>query len=110
MILVMKQPDLGTSLTYFPILIAGVFLAGVRWQYIAVVVLSLALALPVAWHFLQDYQRARLTSFLDPSQDPQGQRVSGDSVDDRCRSRRDVGPGRDPRNADATSVSARAAH
>jgi rod shape determining protein RodA len=72
MVLVMKQPDLGTSMTYAPILIAGVFLAGVRWQYIAVVVLSFALALPVAWHFLHDYQRARLTSFLDPSQDPRG--------------------------------------
>ena len=33
MIMVMLQPDLGTALTYLPILAAGVFLAGLRWQY-----------------------------------------------------------------------------
>jgi rod shape determining protein RodA len=72
MILVMRQPDLGTSLTYAPILIGGVFLAGLRWKYIAVIALAVGLALPVAFHFLHDYQRARLTSFLDPAQDPHG--------------------------------------
>jgi rod shape determining protein RodA len=72
MILVMRQPDLGTSLTYAAILIGGVFLAGLRWKYIAVIALAVGLALPVAFHFLHDYQRARLTSFLDPAQDPHG--------------------------------------
>ncbi|HYP07759.1 MAG TPA: rod shape-determining protein RodA, partial [Bryobacteraceae bacterium] len=72
MLLVMRQPDLGTSLTYLPILIVGVFLAGLRWKYIAVIVLAAALALPVAYTMLHDYQRARLTSFLDPAQDPHG--------------------------------------
>jgi rod shape determining protein RodA len=72
MLLVMKQPDLGTSLTYIPILLSGVFLAGLRWKYIAVVALVLALALPIGYHLLHDYQRARLTSFLDPAQDPRG--------------------------------------
>jgi rod shape determining protein RodA len=72
MLLVMKQPDLGTSLTYVPILVAGVFLAGLRWKYIAVIALAAGLALPVAYTLLHDYQRARLTSFLDPAQDPHG--------------------------------------
>jgi rod shape determining protein RodA len=72
MVLVAKQPDLGTALTYTPILAAGVFLAGLRWQYLAVGVLVLAICLPVGWHFLHDYQRARLTSFQDPTQDPRG--------------------------------------
>jgi rod shape determining protein RodA len=72
MMLVMKQPDLGTSLTYVPILLSGVFLAGLRWKYIAVIALAVALALPVAYYALHDYQRARLTSFLDPAQDPRG--------------------------------------
>jgi rod shape determining protein RodA len=70
--LVSKQPDLGTALTYLPILAAGVLIAGLRWQYVAVIVLVAAISLPVAWHFLHDYQRARLTTFLDPSQDPRG--------------------------------------
>ena len=42
MLLVMKQPDLGTSLTYMPVLIAGIFLAGLRWKYIAIIGLALA--------------------------------------------------------------------
>ena len=70
--LVAKQPDLGTALTYMPILAAGIFLSGLRWQYVAVIALVAAISLPVAWHFLHDYQRARLTTFLDPSQDPRG--------------------------------------
>jgi rod shape determining protein RodA len=72
MLLVMKQPDLGTSLTYLPILFAGVLLAGLRWQYVATIVLAAVITMPVAWFMLHDYQRARLTTFVDPSQDPKG--------------------------------------
>lgn len=72
-IMVMKQPDLGTALTYTPMLIAGVFIAGLRWQYVAVGLLIFALILPVAWMFvLKDYQKARLETFIDPNQDPRG--------------------------------------
>lgn len=72
MLLVMKQPDLGTSLTYLPILGVGMFLAGLRWKYLISIVLLVALVLPVGYRFLQDYQKARLISFLDPERDPQG--------------------------------------
>src|SRR5579884_1432176 len=72
MLLVIKQPDLGTALTYVPILAMGVFLAGLRWQYAAAIVVVVALILPVAWFSLKDYQKARLVSFLDPNQDPKG--------------------------------------
>jgi len=72
MLLVIKQPDLGTALTYLPILAVGVFLAGLRWQYAAVVIVTVALVLPVAWFSLKDYQKARLVTFLDPNQDPKG--------------------------------------
>src|SRR6185295_5852601 len=71
-LLVMYQPDLGTGLTYLPILAAGVLIAGVRWQYLAIIALAGALTLPAGWHFLKDYQRARLVTFLDPSGDPRG--------------------------------------
>lgn len=73
MLLVMKQPDLGTALTYLPVLAGGILLAGLRWQYLAVLGVALALTLPVGWHFLQDYQKARLTTFIDPAKDPRGQ-------------------------------------
>lgn len=72
MLLVMKQPDLGTSLTYLPILLVGIFLAGLKWQYVLIGVLVLAVAAPISWYLLHDYQRARLTTFMDPMQDPQG--------------------------------------
>lgn len=73
MLMVMKQPDLGTSLTYLPILGVGVVLAGLRWQYIAAGAVVLVLILPLGWRFaLKDYQKARLVTFLDPEADPRG--------------------------------------
>ncbi len=71
-LLVMYQPDLGTGLTYLPILAAGVLIAGVQWRYLAIVALVGALTLPMGWYFLKDYQRQRLVTFLDPSGDPRG--------------------------------------
>jgi rod shape determining protein RodA len=72
MALVMKQPDLGTSLTYAAVLAAGVFFSGLRWRVLVVLVLVAALAVPLSWPFLSDYQKARVTSFYDPSSDPLG--------------------------------------
>lgn len=72
MALVMKQPDLGTALTYLPILAVGVFLAGIRWQYVAAIAGLLVVILPIGWFFLQDYQKARLVNWADPAKDPRG--------------------------------------
>jgi rod shape determining protein RodA len=72
MALVMKQPDLGTSLTYLPVLAVGLFLGGMRWKYLATIAVLVTLVLPIGWHFLHDYQKARLVSFLDPERDPRG--------------------------------------
>jgi len=70
--LVLLQPDLGTSLTYMAVLITGAFLAGLRWKYVATIAVIAVLVLPVGWHFLKDYQKARLVSFMDPERDPRG--------------------------------------
>ena len=70
--LVMKQPDLGTSLTYLAILIVGAFLGGLRWKYIAAIAVVTVLVLPVSYSLLKPYQKARLVSFMDPERDPQG--------------------------------------
>lgn len=72
MALIMKQPDLGTALTYAPIVGAGVFLAGLRWQFWVAILIVVALVLPVGWMFLKDYQKARLVTFMNPGQDPRG--------------------------------------
>jgi rod shape determining protein RodA len=71
-VLVLKQPDLGTSLTYLAVLAAGAFVAGLRWKYVAAITVVMVLVLPVGLHFLKDYQKARLISFMDPDRDPQG--------------------------------------
>jgi rod shape determining protein RodA len=71
-LLVFKQPDLGTALTYLAVLVTGAFLAGLRWKYVAVIAILTVVVLPVSYQFLRDYQKARLVGFLDPDRDPQG--------------------------------------
>jgi rod shape determining protein RodA len=71
-ILVALEPDLGTALTFLAIVSAGILLAGIRWQQVAVLFLLGALALPAGWHFLRPYQRDRLMAYTHPSQDTQG--------------------------------------
>lgn len=69
--LVLLQPDLGTALTYAPIVAMALFLGGLRLKYVAVGVLLMALALPLVWHYgLKPYQKARLTTFVSPEDDP----------------------------------------
>lgn len=70
--LVLKQPDLGTSIT----LLAGgatlMFLAGVRWWKFGLVIGTGLAALPILWQQLHDYQKQRVWTFLDPERDPLG--------------------------------------
>jgi rod shape determining protein RodA len=72
MILVMKEPDLGTSLTYLPIMICGVLMAGLRWKYLLLITGVLVVTLPIGYHFLKPYQKDRLVSFIYPDRDPKG--------------------------------------
>jgi rod shape determining protein RodA len=70
--LVIKQPDVGTGLTYLAVLVACSFLAGLRWKYVAAISVMAVVVLPISVHFLSDYQKGRIESFLDPERDPQG--------------------------------------
>ncbi len=75
MLLVLKQPDLGTTLTYTPILIAGLFLGGINLrQSLTLIALGVVLVGGVwtSGKFLKPYQKARLTSFINPQDDPRG--------------------------------------
>ena len=70
--LVLKQPDLGTAVI---LLLSGAvlyFIAGVRLRYFVLTVAAAAAALPGVWHFLRDYQKNRIYTFLDPDSDPLG--------------------------------------
>lgn len=72
MLLVMKEPDLGTSLTYIPILGCGILMAGLRWKHALILLLALLIALPIGYHFLKPFQKDRLVSFQYPDRDPKG--------------------------------------
>ena len=75
MLLVLIQPDLGTSLTYAPILVAGLFLGGLSLRQAIILLLGFALIGGVVWRsgkILKPYQKARLTAFVDPDTDPRG--------------------------------------
>jgi rod shape determining protein RodA len=71
-VLIVKQPDLGTALLLFPVLIALLVAAGMPMRLLGGLVLSGVAAAPVAWLVLKDYQRERILVFLDPFRDPLG--------------------------------------
>jgi len=74
-LMVKQQPDLGTALTYLPVLVAALFLGGIRWKQTAILVLGIALLFGAAWStgkLLKPYQRARLTGFMNPDNDSKG--------------------------------------
>ncbi len=71
-VLVLKQPDLGTSVMLLAGGTAMLFVAGVRWWKFALVFGSALAALPILWQQLHDYQRRRVLTFLDPERDPLG--------------------------------------
>jgi rod shape determining protein RodA len=71
-VLVLKQPDLGTAVMLILTSGAIFFLAGVRaWKFGVVIGVTLA-ALPIGWSFLKDYQQRRILTFMDPESDPLG--------------------------------------
>lgn len=73
LVLVSRQPDLGTAVTLLPILLVVAYVAGMPMRYLGMLALVALLAAPVAYKFgLQDYQRERIATFLDPAQDPRG--------------------------------------
>jgi rod shape determining protein RodA len=73
MLLVLKQPDLGTSLIYLPVLIIGLFMGGLKWkQGLILLVGATILIVPIWSKGLKPYQKERLTSFLSPDTDPRG--------------------------------------
>lgn len=66
------QPDLGTALMLLLTGFCVIFLAGLPYRYLIVVALLAAATVPVLWHFMHDYQRQRVLTFLDPATDPLG--------------------------------------
>jgi rod shape determining protein RodA len=75
MLLVLKQPDLGTTLTYTPILVAGLLLGGINLRQTLILGTCGVALVAGVWSsgkLLKPYQKARLTSFINPDNDPRG--------------------------------------
>ena len=72
MLLVLKQPDLGTALTYVPVAVMALFLGGIKFRHAAIILLVAGVLAPAIWYYgLKPYQKDRLTSFLHPDADSQ---------------------------------------
>jgi rod shape determining protein RodA len=70
--LIVQQPDLGSGLMLLFMFIAMLYLTPVRQKYLFIFLLILAICVPFSWCFLRDYQRERLSVFLNPNADPLG--------------------------------------
>lgn len=71
-VLILKQPDLGSSIIFIPLLAVSLFLWGIRYRVFIVSIVLGLLAMPLAWEFLKPYQRKRILVFLNPNLDPLG--------------------------------------
>jgi rod shape determining protein RodA len=71
-LMITKQPDLGTALLIASSGIFVVFLAGLQWRLLAFFSVLVAAAAPLMWHFMHDYQRQRVMTLLNPESDPLG--------------------------------------
>jgi rod shape determining protein RodA len=73
-LLVLAQPDLGTAMVFGAIFVAVVFVGGARWYQLGGLFAAgcVAVYLAIKFRILEDYQIARLTSFLDPQSVPAG--------------------------------------
>ncbi len=72
MLLIAKQPDLGTALLIASAGFFVLFLAGLQWRLLAFLAITVTAAAPLIWHFMHDYQRQRVLTFLNPENDPLG--------------------------------------
>ncbi len=71
-VLIAKQPDLGTAVLVGSAGLTTLFLSGLRWRLILGFAALAAAAAPVLWSLMHDYQRQRVLTFLDPGSDPLG--------------------------------------
>ena len=72
-LLILMQPDLGETIIWAPVLLALLFIGGIPLRYLICVILITAAFIPIVLNLgLKEYQKARITAFLDPEIDKQG--------------------------------------
>jgi rod shape determining protein RodA len=72
MVLILKQPDLGTAIILFLVFLSVLFFVKIRWSSLLALFLVGVSTLPLVWHFLKDYQKRRIITFFNPDLDPLG--------------------------------------
>jgi rod shape determining protein RodA len=71
-LLIAREPDLGTAACLVPLFLVVAFLAGLRMRAVAGLAAVMLVLAALTWPFLKDYQKTRVYTFLDPSLDPRG--------------------------------------
>jgi rod shape determining protein RodA len=72
MLLVLAQPDMGTALTYLPVALMGLFLGGMQIRHALLIIVCAAIvSIPAYKWGLKQYQKDRISSFMNPDVDPQ---------------------------------------
>ena len=71
-LLIAKQPDLGTSLLVATAGFSVLFIAGISWRLLTAFGLLATAAAPLLWYFMHEYQKKRVLTFLNPENDPLG--------------------------------------
>lgn len=71
--LVLAQPDLGTAGCLLTVFLGLFLVAKPNWRLVATLGLVFVIALPLAWGHLKPYQKQRVSTFLNPASDPEGQ-------------------------------------
>ncbi len=73
MLLILKQPDIGMTLVWVPVILSMLFIGGIPKRYLISILLIGISIVPLLMNFgLKDYQRKRITAFIDPAIDPLG--------------------------------------
>ncbi|NWG03195.1 MAG: rod shape-determining protein RodA [Syntrophaceae bacterium] len=72
MILILKQPDLGTAIILLLVFFSILIFVKIRWTSLLTIGLAGASAVPLLWGFLKEYQKKRILTFFNPDLDPLG--------------------------------------
>jgi rod shape determining protein RodA len=73
LLLIIRQPDFGTTLTLIPVMAGMLFVGGLRMKWLVIALTVAALSSPIVWNYVMTpYQRGRVNAFLNPDEDPTG--------------------------------------
>jgi len=71
-LLILKEPDLGTGLLFIPVLMSLLYISGFKMRWIMMILSSVVVISPFLYVHLKDYQKLRILTFLNPDRDPLG--------------------------------------